>query len=143
MPKQFENFGISFLYPDNWSCDEEPESQTVMVESPEGAFLAISQLSDEDADPIAQAKQAMEADYDEIEEDKYERVVGDSKLQGVTLSFVYLDLIVTSHLLLWERDVDEATYFIQIQAEDRDMAKLESVFDAVLSSILQDAGASS
>ena len=137
MPKQYENFGLSFMYPDNWSCDEEVDSQTVMVESPEGAFLSVTDLSADTLDAILQAKAAMESDYDEIEEEPYERELAGIKLEGISLSFVYLDLIVSAHL--FEMHQGDRRYFVQIQAEDRDMTKLEKVFDAMLLSICQGA----
>ncbi|MEM7474222.1 MAG: hypothetical protein AAF483_04460 [Planctomycetota bacterium] len=135
MPKQYENFGLSFMYPDNWTCDEELDSQTVMVESPEGAFLSVTDVGEDMQDAISQAKEAMEADYDEIEEEPLQRDLAGNKLEGVSLSFVYLDLIVRAHLV--ELEHAGHRYFLQIQAEDRDMTKLEQVFDAILLSICQ------
>ena len=88
-------------------------------------------------DAILQAKAAMESDYDEIEEEPYERELAGIKLEGISLSFVYLDLIVSAHL--FEMHQGDRRYFVQIQAEDRDMTKLEKVFDAMLLSICQGA----
>ena len=45
MPHTFSKFGISFLYPDNWTLDEqdaEGEAESATVYSPGGAFWSVS-----------------------------------------------------------------------------------------------------
>lgn len=136
MPKKCEGLGLSFLYPDNWKSTEEELPDAISIESPEGAFLAVTRLQGIDLEtPIEKAKQTMEAEYDQIEQEPVHKRIGDKQLIGVTQRFVYLDLIVTSHLLAFTSN--GCTYLIQIQAEDRDMNRLEQVFEAVLTSICQ------
>ena len=71
MPKSFIGLGFSLLYPDTWKVDNDTESSSVSLESPEGAFIAITKL-DPLADPVAavqQAGQTMSAEYDDIEQE--------------------------------------------------------------------------
>ncbi len=136
MPKKFEDLGLSFLYPDNWNTAEDQDSQAMMIESPDGAFLSVTRLEDIDAETsIEQARVAMEGEYEEVEQESISREIGDRRLVGVTQRFVYLDLIVTSHLLAFPGN--RCTYLVQMQAEDRDMTRLQQVFDAMLISMCQ------
>ncbi|MCR9293916.1 MAG: hypothetical protein NXI32_14415 [bacterium] len=136
MPKQFENFGLAFLFPDNWSSTEDEASQAVMLESPEGAFLSVTRVAEQSVEEsLSQAQAAMEGEYDEIEQEPLSKEIGDRQLQGVTQRFVYLDLIITSHLLAFS--APSGVYLIQMQAEDRDMTRLSQVFDAILTSMCQ------
>ena len=80
----------------------------------------------------------MEGEYEEVETEPLSRVLGESLLEGITQRFVYLDLIVTSHLFKLEtEDEDFAPLLIQIQGEDRDLEKNQPVFDAILASLFQ------
>lgn len=136
MPKKFEDLGLSFLYPDNWTCAQDEAAHAMSVESPEGAFLSITRLEGTDLQtPMDQARATMEREYEEVENEPLHRRIGDKELIGITQRFVYLDLIVTSHLLAFVGH--NCSYLIQIQAEDRDMSRLSQVFDAMLTSICQ------
>lgn len=134
MPKQFSGLDVEVLYPDNWQLFEDSAADAVTFESPEGAFLSLSRLDPAQAQAsIEQAKAAMEAEYDAVEEEATVKNVGELEFKGITQRFVYLDLIITSHLL--SVDAGNATYFVQIQAEDRDMQQLEQVFEALLTCV--------
>lgn len=136
MPQKYEDLGLTILYPDNWQTEEDIDAQTVTLESPEGAFLTVTRLEQTDLEsPIEQAKAAMEHEYEEIEQEPLRKQIADRQLTGLTQRFVYLDLIITSHLISFHGN--NCTYLIQIQAEDRDMMRLDRVFDAMLLSICQ------
>lgn len=136
MPKTFDDYGVSILFPDNWTSDEDQESQAVTIESPEGAFLSVTRFEGDDLQsPLEEAKQTMQQEYEEVEEEPFDRKIGDFQFEGVTQRFVYLDLIVTSHLIAFQHN--GANYLVQIQAEDGDMTKHSQVFDAMLLSIRQ------
>lgn len=143
MPKQYEDLGIRVLFPDNWTVDDQSESDSVTIESPTGAFLTVSRFEGPPVgsdsvipdSPLEQAKTAMEEEYDEVEQEVLQKSILGNELTGVTQRFVYLDLIVTSHLLMLPGN--ECNYLIQFQAEDREMEKLNPVFDAMLTSICQ------
>ena len=127
--------GRKLLYPENWSLQEDDD--TLNIESPSGSFMTIS--STEDIEQAFQrAKATMESEYEEVETEVINRVVGETLLEGVTQRFVYLDLIVTSHLFRLEVEEEEvAPLLVQIQGEDRDLDKLQPVFDAILASLAQ------
>lgn len=135
MPETYIGLGISILYPDNWKLEEDESSEAVTLESPGGAFLSVTRVTEtEDLEaPLERAREAMEAEYDEVEHESLVKLVGDQQLEGITQRFVYLDLIVTSHLLTMSNG--HTTYLIQMQGEDQEMDQLEPVFDAMLTSL--------
>ncbi len=137
MPAEFEGLGIRFLYPDTWLLDPESDSNAVSIESPEGAFMTITQVAGlaDSAAALEGASAAMQAEYDEVEREQVSQQFGDLTLDGCILRFVYLDLIITSQLLVFTHQ--HQTYLVQIQAEDRDHERLRPVFEAMLTSIGQ------
>ncbi len=137
MPEKFEGFGIALLYPDSWNLDGEVEGDSVSIESPEGAFLMITRCADplDASEALARAQAAMREEYDEVEREPIEKKFSGQTMAGEILRFVFLDLIVTSQLLLLTND--QHTYLIQTQAEDRDHDRLQLVFDAMLTSFCQ------
>ncbi len=134
MPKTYQALGFSLLYPDTWRVEDEAESASILLESPEGAFLSISKLAStaEIRSALDQAEQAMRSEYEDVEQEDYAQEVESFKMSGVTQRFVCLDMIVTSHLLSFA--CQDKAYLVQMQAEDRDMERLEIVFNAILTS---------
>ncbi|MFN3193412.1 MAG: hypothetical protein ACE361_23065 [Aureliella sp.] len=131
MPKTYQENGLNILFPDNWKLDEDKDSQTVTFESPVGAFLTVTRLTEyEPGSAIDQVKAAMREEYDEIEEEAVSIAIGDAEISGYSLKWVYLDLIITSVLVQIEKE--NGQYLVQYQAEDRDMTQLETVFEAML-----------
>lgn len=137
MPAHFEGFGIKFMYPDSWTLESDSDGNSVFVESPDGAFIAITQCNPAATaqEALAKARQAMQEDYDEIERESMVKRLAGLTLTGEVLRFVYLDLIVTSQLLSVTHA--DASYLVQTQAEDREHDKLSPVFDAMLTSFCQ------
>ncbi len=138
MPKTYQNsdLSLSILYPDNWIVEEEPDSEAVTLESPDGSFMSVTRVEPSaDKDVIGQASEAMAEEYDEIEQEPLSRQVAGVELSGRSLRFVYLDLIVASELLTLESP--KGMFLIQIQAEDRAMTEYATVFQAMLVSLAQ------
>ncbi len=137
MPERYEGMGFSLLYPETWKVEEESGTSAVTLESPEGAFMTVTRFTDTQ-DPqsaIESAQRTMEEEYEEVETEANSKQFGAQTLTGITQRFIYLDLIVTSQLLAFVNS--GSTYLIQIQGEDRDLERLEQVFDAILTSMCQ------
>ena len=140
MPEKLRWLELELLYPENWTAELDEESDTLNILSPSGAFLSLTRPPDID-DAFQQAKRAMEQEYDEIETENVCRLLGEGLLDGIVQRFVYLDFIVTSQLLKLESEAEEfKPLLIQIQGEDRDLDQQQPVFDAILSSLLQNSG---
>jgi hypothetical protein len=140
MPAVYQDFGVRFLYPENWSVlDEETDEwpRTVTLQSQETGFWTLQAYP-----PQFDAKQAVLAVinsirdvYPDLEVLPAKQTVGDAEAKGVDIAFFYLDLLVEARirtvktpaaLLLWH-----------YQAESREFDRVEAVFQAIATSLLQ------
>lgn len=140
MPGSFDDFGVRFLYPENWKIVDQTEpaedaAAGVTLETPEGAFFSLNRypggIGPETV--IEEAIVAMRAEYDEIEVGPYEDPSGDAGESGAELHFYYLDLMIAARLLAIPEGND--VLLIQMQGESRDFDRLEPVFGAMLKSL--------
>ena len=139
MPAKFEKLGITFQYPDNWTLEEEDAQVgrgSVTVYSPDGAFWSVT-LQPQDVDPDELARAALEAmkdEYGEIETERAAETIAGHRMVGYDLSFYYLDLTSTARVrslrTRW------ATYTVFCQAEDREFNRIQIVFRAMTTSLL-------
>ncbi len=140
MPARFDKLGISFQYPENWTLDDSDAllgRKSVTVYSPGGAFWSIA-IHPGKADPAKLAAtivEAMKKEYPGIEVDELRETLLGHELIGYELAFFYLDLINTAQVR--SLHTAHATYTIYCQAEDREYAKLQDVFQAMTISFLQ------
>ncbi len=139
MPAVYDKMGIRFLYPDNWTLEEEEAlrgERSVTVYSPEGAFWSIV-LHPPSVDPdvlTIAAMQTMKQEYPQTEAEPARETVRGQEITGYDLSFYYLDLTSTA-LIRGFRNAT-ATGVILCQAEDRDFRRVEAVFQAITASLL-------
>jgi len=139
MPLQYDGLGVSVMYPDGWKIEEDStEEDSVSFESPLGAFLTITRYPTLNfAEAVEKAHQVMLAEYDEVESEDSSRTIAEREFEVVALRFVYLDFLIVSELFSFL--LNGATYLVQIQGEDRDIEKLQPVFQAMLTSLFQKA----
>lgn len=139
MPARFAKLGISFQYPDNWTLDEEDAlagRQSVTVYSPGGAFWSVA-VHPRSADPARLAQGAFDAmrqEYEELDAEESREVIAGHQTVGYDLNFFALDLTNTAQVRCLQ--TDRATYSIFCQAEDREFAEIERVFQAITASLL-------
>ncbi|HEY4759848.1 MAG TPA: hypothetical protein VIH42_04640 [Thermoguttaceae bacterium] len=139
MPSKFQRAGISFLYPDNWTVDEEdaPAGQlSVTVYSPRGGFWSLA-VHPGSPDPLKIANTALEAmkqEYSGIEVEEVNETLADWNLIGFDLNFFLLDFTNTAQI----RSIrcDKTTYTVFCQAEDREFEQNQRVFQAMTISLL-------
>ena len=134
MPEKYTGLGFSLLYPETWKLDEDDEAKSLTLETPTGAFLTVTASENLEAD-FQRAKTTMEAEYDEVEHETSELKLAEQQLSGIIQRFVFLDLIITAHLL--KLDTEDSKYLVQIQGEDREIEQLLPVFNAILTSLCQ------
>ncbi len=139
MPAKYEKLGIAFQYPENWTLDEEDAISgrgSVTVYSPGGGFWTVA-LHPESADPskLAQAAvDAMKGEYEGLEVEEAREDLAGHELSGFDLNFFYLDLTNTARIRSFRGD--NGTYTIFWQAEDRELANIQRVFEAMTISLL-------
>lgn len=134
MPSQFDGLGMSLMYPENWKIEEETD-QSVTLESPGGAFLAIAKVTEEvaPADLLQQAKDAMLQEYEMIEEEIEPHQLASESFVAEVMRFVYLDLIIVAKLMVIP--YPGGLYLTQIQGVEQEIDQLTPVFNAMLTSM--------
>lgn len=142
MSASYENFGIRFLYPENWAVadeqlDEWPRS--VSVQSPSGAFWELqvypSRMSP--ARLTGQVLEAMKQVYGDIESKAVTEDLWNVTATGFDLDFFCLDFLVTSRVRCFR--VGARTCLLTCQAESREFDRQEPVFAAMTKSLLDSA----
>jgi len=143
MPAIFDKLGIRFLYPENWTLDEQDAmdgESAVTIYSPEGAFWSVM-LHPKEVDPhglTLAALNAMKAEFTDFEAEPARETVEGIELAGFDMHFYCLDL--TNTALVRGCRLGESTVIILYQAEDRDFATIEPVFRAITISLLRAEG---
>ena len=139
MPAIYDNLGIHFLYPDNWTLDEEESphgNNSVTVQAPGGAFWSIV-MHPPNTDPTelaATALQALKSEYPDSEAEPVREEIAHHPLNGYDMSFFYLDFTNTAAIRCFRTAT--ATCLVLCQAEDREFTELAPVFRAMLTSLL-------
>ena len=139
MPGKYEDLGISFQYPDNWTLDEEDIAegrQSVTVYSPDGAFwsVAVHPVAADPGQLIEAAVNAMKEEYEGIEVEDSREVLEGHELTGCKLNFFFLDLTSTAKIRCLKTPL--AVYSIFCQGEDREFERIGRVFQAMTRSLL-------
>ena len=137
MPLHYNGLGVSVMYPDGWKIEEDgTEENSVSFESPLGAFLTITRYPELNfSDAVEKAHQVMLAEYDEVESEEFSRTIAEREFNVTALRFVYLDFLIVAELFSFL--LSGSTFLVQIQGEDRDVEKLQPVFQAMLTSLFQ------
>ena len=98
MPATFDEFGLRFLYPDNWTSvvDEEEGGNSATLQLPSGGFCSIvrDQSQNLDEQLVDEIRDAIIVEYNEVES---EILPIDSFFDNglaVDLKFYYLDLLI-------------------------------------------------
>ena len=143
MPRQFDKFGISFQYPDNWVVDGKEATAgkpTVTVYSPGGGFWSVS-VHPPGTNPVRLARaavRAMRQEYEGVEHASAREIIAGRKLLGYDLNFFYLDLTNTAVVRCLR--TTRATYTFFYQAEDREFERIGPVFLAMTTSLVKNVG---
>lgn len=136
MPGTFEDFGLRFLYPDNWTVggrEEDARCKGVTLDLPAGGFFSVTRYFDQ-SEPeslLDEIAAAMKVEYPEIETDPIG--VSDEDDFFVESRFYYLDLLVISRATAIESGDD--IIVVQSQAESREFDASEKVFHAIIRSL--------
>lgn len=136
MPSTFDDFGLRFLYPDNWQLqarESDDDSDSVTLEMPSGGFFSVTQYKGHQ--PIEAVLEpimvAMKAEYPDVEIEELDALEDES--DSIEFRFYYLDLLIVARVTAML--LGEKTVVVQVQAESRDFDAGEPVFAAMLKSI--------
>jgi hypothetical protein len=141
MPAVFDKLGIRFTYPENWSLDETEALEgaaTVTVYSPGGSFWAVSLHSAETppTELVAAAVKALRETYSDLDVEETTEQAAGYDLVGADVNFYCLDLTNTALVRAFE--TKRFNGLILCQADDREFAEIEPVFQAMTLGLLKD-----
>lgn len=139
MPAVYENFGVRFLYPENWSLqDEEFDDwpRSVTVQSPQTSFwsLHVYPPGYEARKVVEEVVKSIQEVYEELEVLPAKDTIGDVETKGVDIAFFYLDLLVEAKVRCVK--TPSSTLVWHYQAESREFDDMEPVFQAMATSLL-------
>jgi len=133
----FEEDGIRFRYPENWTIErqENESGWTVSVQSPETAFLLLSYDENmPETEQVAEtALEALREDYPDLEADACVDSVAGQPAFGYDIRFFSMDLTNTC----WTRSFysARATILLMWQANDLELPTTEGILRAMCASL--------
>jgi len=140
MQASFDQFGLRFQYPDNWTLEADDllhGQGAVSVYSPGGGFWSVTvhDPQDDPADLVDAVVGAMRNMYDELDAEETAETIDGREVSGCEINFYYLDLTNTATVRVIGSS--RANYLVLYQAEDREFAELEAVFEAMTASLVK------
>ncbi|MDR0870846.1 MAG: hypothetical protein LBN39_08650 [Planctomycetaceae bacterium] len=107
--EQYDRNNLYFVYPSNWSIDEsemETPEGTVQLSNGGGAFWLLKKYPfGTNPDDVARSViKIMQQEYDDIEIDRFDKIVFDKNITGFEMTFFYLDLMNSAQVLCFEQD---------------------------------------
>jgi hypothetical protein len=140
MPAVFDKLGIRFVYPENWKLDESEAmsgEDTVTVYTPDGSFWMVRVLPPklEPSMLVDKALETMRREYQDLDAEPFDDTFGDCDVVGCEMNFYCLDLTNTAVVKSYR--TPQATIVVLHQAEDRELANLGKVFEAMTFSLMQ------
>lgn len=140
MPQVFDEYGIRFIYPDNWSLAEPQGGDgivDIMVETPGAGFWSVQILPAgmELKECFKKILNGLNQEYQYLEIDRCTDEIAGRQLDGYDVQFFCLDFVVDAKLL---GVIDGGrSMIIYYQAEEREFKEMELVFQAISTSLLQ------
>ena len=133
MPELFDQNGVQFYYPDNWTVSEEAsqEATTITLETPKTGFMNFV-VYDKYASPqqlIDNVLQSLEQEYENVE---YEP---NPELEEVAYEvfFYCMNMVVSAVVQAWREE--SRSIVVLYQAESREFDEMRSVFEAIVFSL--------
>lgn len=141
MRANFDQFGIRFQYPDNWTleADDMLHGQgAVSVYSPGGGFWSVTvhDASNEPKELVGAVVEAMRKTYEDLDVQETIETIDGRSVPGCEMNFYCLDLTNTATVRAIHSS--RANYVVLYQAEDREFAQLKDVFAAMTASLLKE-----
>lgn len=139
MPEYYDKDGLQFAYPENWTLEDDEAgaaAAAATVSSPQTAFWSVMLYDGlRDTRELAECVlAALQSEYPQLDIDRAGSPNEDIGCE-YHLSFSYLDLLNTATIRAFhDRD---RTFLVLTQAEDRELAVVEPVFQAMTASLVQ------
>ena len=137
----YQQQGLRFEYPDNWSLDVDDPTDgsktAITVVSPGGAFwsLSVFPLEVDLPEMLRTALDALTQEYQDLDAEAVTDEIERKPLFGYDVNFYCLDL--TNSALIRGFQTSSAAYLLLCQAEDREFDRVQRVFEAMTTSLLR------
>jgi hypothetical protein len=139
MRGEYRNFGVHFLYPENWLIVDEELNEwprRVSVQSPESGYWEIQAYppSFRPEDLSERTLAAFREEYEDIDSEAVSEDLLEHRTTGYDLNFFCLDFLVTCQVRSF--CLGSHTLLLIWQAESREFEKRRDVFAAITRSLL-------
>ena len=133
----FDDLGLTFDYPDDWTADvvRETRESSVTLESPGSAFVMVTVIADR-PDPgrvLDTAQAALEAEYDDCEVEQPAAEIAGVEADAREIDFTCHDLVSRASLRAFE--AGGRTVFVMSQRADIEADEADAAFEAVTGSM--------
>jgi hypothetical protein len=138
MPAVFEQDGIRFLYPENWTLErtELEDGWSVTVQSPDTAFFSVTyEIGEADmASPAESALNALQEEYPMCEFDSAVETLAGQPAVGYDVRFYSLDLTNTA----WIRSFacEDGCVLVLCEVNDLELDRNGPVLKAICKSLV-------
>jgi hypothetical protein len=140
MDETYEGHGIRFRYPAYWELveQEEGESTSITVASPETSFWSISLFRDSPSaqDVVASAIEAFREEYEEVDVYPSEERIGDRPGAANDVDFVCFELINSAFLRAFQ--TERFTVLVLYQGFDGELVETRPLLEAISASLAVD-----
>lgn len=144
--REYDAHGIYFASPENWLLEEsdmEKADGSLQVANGDGAFWLLKKypFGTNPDEIIREALEAMQAEYADLEYDRFDRIQFEKAVTGYEITFFCLDLMNVAQVLSFEQD--GITYAVfwqtgnQLIIHDDEEIPTERVLDAMTYSLLR------
>lgn len=136
----YEQHGVHFEYPENWTLDDDSSDQsqtTITLFSPGEGFWTLSILS-HDIDLPMMLKTVLDAladEYQDVDSKAVSDQIESQAMVGYNVNFYCLDM--TTSAIIRGFQTLRASYVLLCQAEDREFAQIQPVFHAMTTSLVR------
>lgn len=146
---KYENYDLSFFYPENWTLEEEEDMQinqgSLVLTNPDGAFwiLTVRPFGHNPELLAEDAIKTMKKEYPNLEIERITRFIDGVRMEGYEMIFYYLDLTNTAIVLTWSGAGRTFAVFWQtgdqlIVRPEKEPFSNEDIFEAITTSFLRE-----
>ncbi|MDR0336424.1 MAG: hypothetical protein LBI18_04970, partial [Planctomycetaceae bacterium] len=146
--KEYHSYGIYFGYPENWIMEESAMDTAVgsiQLTNADGAFWLLKKNPfGTNPDEIAKdVLMLMQEEYEDMEVDRFDRILFGKTVTGFEMTFFYLDLMNFATVLCFEQDGLTFSVFWQtgnqLIIRNDESVPAEQVLEAITFSLLRGA----
>ena len=138
MEGKYSNFGVQFMYPEDWSVVDEQTTgwpRRVSVQSPNSGFWELQAYPPQfrPDDLVRRTLEAFQEEYEDVESEPVSEQILDHNTTGYNLDFFCLDLWVCCQVRSFS--LGGQTLLLICQAESEEFETRREVFEAITRSL--------